>query len=167
MKDFAVPFAEMRSASLAAGEHNDCTVIATALVTGWSYEDARRYTAELGRKPRSGFRTALIAGALERDGFGVTPVPAARAGGAQYTMTTIGRRYRSGRYFVRVKQHVAALIDGQVLDWTAGRRHRVTHVWKVEGSMPPPWLKDAPTPEPVDVPPSSSATMPRSQMSLF
>lgn len=161
-------FEEMRSASKAIGETNDCTVIATALITGWEYGDARQYLAELGRKPGCGFNTQLIARSLGGIGFGVTKLSPYRPGGAQYTMTTIGRRYRSGRYFVRIKGHVAAMVDGQVLDWTAGRRHKVTGVWKVEGSAPPPFAKAAPVAEP-ELPPVApvAVTMPRSQMSLF
>jgi hypothetical protein len=36
-----------------------------------------------------------------------------------------------GRHLVYVKDHVLALVDGLVMDWTRGRMHRVEHIWTI------------------------------------
>ena len=166
MKKYPAKFSALSKESAAMFERNDCTVKATALVTGWNYRDAHRFVKELGRRDRCGFHTSIIANALERNGWGITSKYVSKPNGGQYTMTTIGRVLPKGRYMVQVDGHVAALVDGEVLDWTAGRRHRVIKTWKIEGNNPPPWAEEAPLFDEPAAPPAPSA-MPRSQMMLF
>ena len=38
---------------------------------------------------------------------------------------------KSYKYLVRVRGHVLAVRNNEVLDWTEGRRHRIQEVYKV------------------------------------
>jgi hypothetical protein len=48
-------------------------------------------------------------------------------------MTTAARdrHLASGRYICMVRGHVAALVNGEVIDWTAGRRHQIKEVYEL------------------------------------
>jgi hypothetical protein len=48
-----------------------------------------------------------------------------------------------GRHMVFVKGHVAAVVDGKLEDWTAGRRFAITHVFEVEAVTTKPAAKKA------------------------
>ena len=48
------------------------------------------------------------------------------------TMVTLARELTEGTYLVSTDGHVACLKNGEVHDWTKGRRHRIEAVYKVE-----------------------------------
>ena len=57
--------------------------------------------------------------------------PAAKLGGK--TVATIGRMLpEQHKYLVFVRGHVLAISGGEVHDWTAGRKHRVNQVLRIE-----------------------------------
>jgi hypothetical protein len=53
------------------------------------------------------------------------------------TMITAARdpNLAKGRYICMVRGHVAAVVDGQVIDWSDGRRHQVKEVYEVVPSQ--------------------------------
>jgi hypothetical protein len=53
-----------------------------------------------------------------------------RAAGGK-TVVTAARVLRRGKYLVRIRRHVLAIVDGQVHDWTDGRQHRVQQVFEI------------------------------------
>ncbi|WP_422475345.1 hypothetical protein [Endozoicomonas sp. ALB032] len=50
------------------------------------------------------------------------------------TITSATRALPTGRYLILVRNHVLALIDGEVQDWSAGSKHRVEAIYKVIGT---------------------------------
>lgn len=50
------------------------------------------------------------------------------------TVKSAARILTKGKYFVKVRRHALALVNGKVQDWTEGRQHRIIQVWKVKGS---------------------------------
>lgn len=48
------------------------------------------------------------------------------------TVKTLAKELTEGTYLVGTSGHVACLKDGEIHDWTAGRRHRIEDVYKVE-----------------------------------
>lgn len=48
------------------------------------------------------------------------------------TVKSLAKELTKGTYLVGTSGHVACLKDGEVHDWTAGRRHRVEDVYKIE-----------------------------------
>jgi hypothetical protein len=132
------------AASNAKGETNDCTVRALAAASGASYEEAHAALAKHGRPYRKGPTATWI----YSHGRRYIDCPALRKAAldlgcswkvlepTEYkakTMTTAARdrHLASGRFICMVRGHVAALVDGEVIDWTAGRRHQIKEVYKL------------------------------------
>lgn len=124
---------ELRKQSDSFGEYRDCAVVATAIACRVKYKDAHAALKSAGRRDRKGTHrhttwtaiTKVLDCQIEKH-----PRPR-QDNGSRYTTLTIGKRFPRGYYLVFVKNHVAAMVNGKVLDWTEGRRHRVQEVWKV------------------------------------
>lgn len=140
-------YEEIKSASDAAGETNDCGVMALAAVTGTPYSEVREYLHSKGyRKPHGGVKLGAILHYLSENGY------RHKVHGVKYsadeirlqcmsagmwgkksrkgdnldgkTMTTFPRKNGKGRFICVTNGHAAAVIDGEVIDWTQGRRHQ-------------------------------------------
>ena len=120
-------------ASHAYGERNDCTVIAAALLTDSTYEEAHLALELVGRKPRGKlyYSATRMLDAIELLGCKVVDQKQLRPGVPVSRL----QNSMSGRFLLFMRGHVAAYVDGAVQDWTAGRRHRVTHVWQIERNV--------------------------------
>jgi len=129
----------MSAASDAHGETNDCTVRTLTAVTGLSYDDCHRQLAKQGRKNRRGCHW-MIEGPKAAEALGCTM---RRMDYSEYrakTMITAERdpALRSGRFAILVRGHVAGMIDGDIVDWSQGRRHRIQAVYEVTGQAAAP-----------------------------
>lgn len=111
-------------------ETNDCTVKAISAVTGVHYVDVHAMLAKHGRPHRKGAKKHTQYNALRDLGFVLEDVKV-----RSKTIRTLGRefKYRPGNYLVWTRGHVLAIKDGEVLDWTNGRLHRVIKVVRVKG----------------------------------
>ena len=112
-------------------ETNDCSVRALAVVTGEDYEAAHRALQAEGRRHRKGSTMPAIAKAAKRLGY--TMIRGNRRDYAAKTIRTADRdrNLRRGAFMLEVRGHVAGMIDGQIVDWTDGRLHRIKAVWEV------------------------------------
>ena len=124
-------FDKLVSQQHAHGEHNDCTVKALTAATGLTYADCHAALAAQGRKKGHGCNWYSVGPkAAKALGFDLKLIP-----DHQYsakTMATVERDrfFRRGSYVAQVRGHVAAVVDGQVIDWTAGRRHRIKYIYQ-------------------------------------
>lgn len=116
--------------SRAKGEHNDCTVKALTAATGLPYDQCHAALAKQGRKPRKGchFSSMGKRAAAELGWLMETVDPYDYRAKTMITAER-DRAFRSGRYVCQVRRHVAALVDGKVIDWSQGRRHRLQAVY--------------------------------------
>ena len=119
----------LMSESRRYGEHNDCSVIAIAMIYELSYNEAHKVCFDHGRRARRGFYVNKAIKALGRTEKEYCPK---QPNDSRYTVKTIGDELTYGKYFVFVSGHVLALIDGIVYDWTEDRKHRVTSVIQVD-----------------------------------
>lgn len=120
-------------ASSAMGEHGDCSVRAVALTTNVPYETAHIALRVAGRRNRRGAFENQIIKATRSLGYTVDPkVIPKQSNGSLYTAKTIGRVYPTGNYLVYTRGHVFALVNGSVLDWTEGKKHRVLGLQRVK-----------------------------------
>ena len=116
------------------GESNDCTVKAVTLVSDLPYGTVHRMYHLAGRKRRCGARREITQDVLHQlgeNGYRHYWCQPLQKSGSRFTMKTIGKAYPKGRYIVRVRGHLAAMIDGVIHDWTQGRRHIVTEICQV------------------------------------
>lgn len=126
----------------AHGETNDCTVRALTASTGLDYDVCHAQLKKQGRKNRKGVHW-IVEGPKAAKALGFTMRQMDRSEYRAKTMITAerDRAFRSGNFAVLVRGHVAALVDGKVIDWSAGRRHRIQAVYEVTRNAPAPTPK--------------------------
>jgi hypothetical protein len=138
----------MATASKAHGEHNDCTVMALTAATGCSYDDCHAALQQAGRKNRRGCQFPTI-GKRAAKSLGFLMEELDYRDYSAKTMITAerDRRLATGKYVIRVRGHVAALVDGKVVDWSAGRRHRINNIYTFTAiDKAPEWAAPAKRP---------------------
>ncbi len=134
----SLQYSTLSSAANALGEHNDCTVRALTAATGLEYAAVHAAMAQAGRKYRKGCVFSVVGRQAARAlGFKVETL--SRSEYSAKTTRTIAkdRKLRTGSYVVRVRGHVAALVDGQVIDWSPDNLRRVTAVFRVTKATSP------------------------------
>ena len=132
-------------------EHNDCSVVAMAVLTEKSYEDVHFQFVNAGRKYRIGTNRLTCFDAISCLGYRVvnaerfhTTMPEgetiphygmdAVARHTGYTMTVnrleqyVNKRKR---YLGVVNKHMFAIVGGKVQDWTRGKRNVVKVLYEV------------------------------------
>lgn len=120
-------FEALKHASNLAAEHNDCTVMAWAALTGDDYDTAHYIVADLAhRRYRGGPNWPHYLEAFKQMGHGLERWEQYSA----KTITTLPRELHYDNWLVACSggRHVIALCGGKVIDWTEGRKH---HIWKV------------------------------------
>lgn len=121
----------MATASAAHNEHNDCTVKALSAATGIDYADCHKAMAKAGRKNRRGCHFHITGrDAAKALGFKMETVPDSKYSAKTMITAERDRALKSGRYVLRVRGHVAALVDGKIVDWSQGRRHIIKSVYQ-------------------------------------
>ena len=132
----------------AHGETNDCTVRALTASTGLDYDICHAQLAKQGRKNRKGCHW-YTEGPKAAKALGFEMRKMGRDEYRAKTMITAERdtSLRSGRYCVLVRGHVAAMVDGKVVDWTQGRRHKIQAVYAVTKMAVAPTPKATPMPK--------------------
>lgn len=121
-----------RQNSAFVDERNDCTVRAFAIATGLPYENARAVMASLGRQPgkgMSGYHSMMDS--LKGDvfnGYKIKPITV-----FYRTVGAFVKTHPEGRYILSVRNHVLAVIEGEVQDWCRPKpRCRLYGVWGFE-----------------------------------
>lgn len=147
--------------SLHALRHNetaDCTVRALSIAADISYDEAHQICEDLGRPHRRGFRMPVeqcfkLAGCVATK---VDHTYRSSYGTHQMTVATVAKRFPRGSYIARIRGHVLAIVDGQVQDWSVGRRFKLNGLWRVTKQ------RQMPEPQPV-VKPSNLGVCPAPQ----
>ena len=114
------------------GEDNDCTVVALSIAAGIPYNVAHDILRAAGRERCKGFRLGGWLRCQYRDGrsvcgYKVTPVNACRK-----TLAQVRRDFPKGRFILRKRGHVFAMIDNEVMDYGTGNRTRITDLFLFE-----------------------------------
>ena len=113
-------------------ETNDCAVIALAIVMRTTYKATHAICADVGRKVGGRTHTRETFAAITAAGFAVEKITKDRQKtGSRYTPKTIGDKLKRGYYLCFCRGHVFAVVNGDVEDWTNGRQHHITDMYKV------------------------------------
>jgi hypothetical protein len=134
MSKFTEKYQTLLRDSNVMDEWYDCAVMAIAVLGDLSYLDSHRLFETLGRGHRktvSHHQTLQALASLDLDTEDQTALWRDLMGGR--TVRTLARvmKGQKGKWMVRTAQHVFAMEDGEVHDWTAGRLHRILKVSKV------------------------------------
>lgn len=110
-------------------EHNDCTVITFALVFNTTYEKAHKHIKyQCGRTNRRGVPIRRdLAASLKNTDFRIWSYDKK----SSPTLKKFVESYPEGRYYVCVRGHALAVIDGVIHDWKYGPRRKVQWVMRV------------------------------------
>ena len=112
------------------GDRNFCTVCALSATTGWDYETANANAKAFGRRFKRGMYHNQSVEMVETVFQSCEKIEG-------WEGTTINRfasdmKYTKGNYYIFVRGHAIGFSDGEVYDWTKGRRHRIREVYKVD-----------------------------------
>lgn len=125
-------WSEINVKTIEHNEYRDCTVIALTVVTGLDYDVCHAQLKKQGRKNRKGCHW-MIEGpkAAQALGFNMRRMMPSEYRAKTMITAETDPALRNGNYAVLVRGHVAGMIDGKVIDWSAGRRHKVQAVYHV------------------------------------
>tara|TARA_R110002074_G_scaffold356008_1_gene528051 strand:- start:485 stop:883 length:399 start_codon:yes stop_codon:yes gene_type:complete len=104
-----------------------CAVVALAVACSVGYGKAFHTLKRLGRVTGQGTPQSMSLAALHKLGYNYKPVPFKNC-----TISTITRQLDHEKtYLVRVRGHILAVRNGDVIDWSKGRKHRVLMVLEI------------------------------------
>lgn len=117
------------------GERNDCTVKATAIAIGTSYEDSHTLLKKFGRKDYRGCKTnQVVIPALESRGFECIEIK------ELYKFNLTLNKFERSNFvteseyplLVRVNRHLLCIKDRKNEDFTKGNRQKVLQAWYIK-----------------------------------
>ena len=113
------------------GEKNDCTVIAFAIIFNMSYDDAHLHLKEkCGRKNGKCLMSmTTIPSSLSGVKYRIRSF--SKEDGNQITLERFVKEHPVGKYYVCVRGHALAVVDGVVYDYYHGPKRKVKWVMKV------------------------------------
>ena len=121
-------YKELAAASAEMGEGKDCAVRALTAVSGRQYKHVHEFCKFYGRRKGGGTAWSTIwatAHALNLKKMETNRFTAK-------TVTTLERQLpKKGKFLISTRRHILAAVDGKIIDWTKGRRHRVLRVWEI------------------------------------
>jgi len=112
--------------SKANNEKLDCAVKAVSIVTGVHYDDVHTMMQNRGRRHGGRTKHHITADVLKCLGAVMETVEV-----KSKTVKRLPRELKIGTYLVWTHGHILAVKDGTVMDWTAGRRHRIKKVMRI------------------------------------
>ena len=104
--------------------HNDrgyCTVLATATVCEMSFSKTFYKLQATGRKTRTGIYQPQYFDLIKARGFDIVKLRDFRRCPVSQVLKQIPKK---GKFLVNIRQHVIAVVDGVINDWTEDEYHR-------------------------------------------
>jgi len=114
-------------------ENNDCSVRALAAALGddsTAYDLAHDHMKAHGRAKGRGMRMSVIKKAFRSAGFELERVTSQYLK-AKTTLTAERYLPTTGTFLLVTSRHIAAYKDGELFDWSSGRRLRIEQILKV------------------------------------
>lgn len=126
-------FQQLLVESRTMDETNDCTVKAVCVTTGLPYNQVHEVFRQCGRKSGRGVHRSVTFAALSRLGYyHIDMTMDFYHCDLLKTMAGLkGKVRKDHTYLVFINGHVAGLKNGEVIDWTNSRRHRIMSVYRV------------------------------------
>jgi len=132
-------FDDLRQAQVLHNETNDCSVKALAVSGNMAYAKAHKLCTQYGRKARRGMFGLQIVRMLKAE-FNATLLDSDQlqrlkkaVGVKNLTVNNLPKAlkacgYGSRNVYAMTCNHALGIRQGEVIDWTDGRRHRIDHV---------------------------------------
>lgn len=116
--------------SVAVGEHKDCAIKAVSIATGNPYQYILGAFRAFGRKLGQVTPFHSTGRVIQCLDYHLVEVPLSTVTGR--TVRTIPKQLPRGIFLLRTSKHILCVKNGKAHDWTAGRGHRVTDIYRVE-----------------------------------
>ena len=131
-EETGVTYESIQNSGAANNDRGCCSVIACAIAANVSFDKAQKAMARAGRKLNHGVSVMQIKRGMEFLGKNMKlDIPSIEKVQGK-TINQATRLLGEGTFMVIVRGHVACVKNGVCEDWTAGRRHKVQTVYKVE-----------------------------------
>ena len=128
MKQYKTGKEIYRIGQLYYGDSGHCSVVAVAVSCGVGYGRALKEMSKQGRILRKGANVSQIHGAIRELGFNVVKYDLEVNG----TVSTITKKLpKLGTFIAYVRGHILTIRNGEVMDWSEGRKHRIIRVMEV------------------------------------
>ncbi|AZF89629.1 hypothetical protein [Pseudomonas phage Pae01] len=141
---FKDPYPRFFDASRRYGETNDCMVVSFAVVWNTTYEKAHQH---LKVKCKRGYRQGAT---QKRFSYADTWCPKTRMlyreDAKDKTLRQFAEENPEGRFWIAVKGHAIAIIDGVLYDHTNDKRRTIWHCWQVWPGESPEKIERKPDP---------------------
>lgn len=137
-------YEQVNQHSVARKESNDCTVIAMAMVTGKPYDECHRLLKEAGRQDGKGFNSHIMMSVIKGCGFELKRIPCldqiakypGRHANKSFITSHHPARFNSvwkdGKTYLGFTiNHVLAIIDGDVHDWSTDKSLQIRWLYEV------------------------------------
>lgn len=138
-------FKVMRNAASYAGESNDCAVVAVALLCKQPHNEVAELSYALGRVKGKGTHWPIIRAMFKHYGYELARMerrhfldqyPKPHCNVLKNVTTHHPRRFPGvfddgNEYLLNCRTHVAALVGGQVKDWSINNSLKVSEVYLV------------------------------------
>lgn len=146
MATYYQTYTNLRKSGNSVDETNDCSVIAVAAVCNKSYMAAHKALSDQGRKHRKGATLRQILDTVDNFGFFAQRVDSryfldqcgtGSRGRVRKNVTTkhpkrFPKVWKDGHtYLMSVRGHVLAIVNGEVVDWTATKSFRAQGIWRI------------------------------------
>lgn len=125
MKDFQA----ISKASKAHNEKNDCAVKAVTVISNMPYNYVHKRFCEHGRRSRHGTPKSItnsVLASLQMWREDVTKQFPART-----VRSLEGMLPEEGRFLIHTAGHILGAKNGEIIDWTKGRLHRIIKIERV------------------------------------
>ena len=133
----SIKFLQKIGNSVRSDDRNGCALIATAVVSGLPYSEVYDMYKRLGRKHGRG--TPLVACRRVMERIGATRLReytisglVSKPGGKNPTVLQFSKQNPVGTFFLLVRGHALAVVDGKIYDNLTTKRARIYEAWRVK-----------------------------------
>ena len=120
-------FDQIREDSLSLNENKDCAVRAITAISNLPYSYVHRVFYECGRRRRCSTPFYVTEAVLRRLNIWADRIKT----DAKTIRSLKGTLPKKGRFLVRTRGHILGCVNGEVIDWTDGRLHRIREIYKI------------------------------------
>tara|TARA_Y100000401_G_C8322069_1_gene225928 strand:+ start:715 stop:1200 length:486 start_codon:yes stop_codon:yes gene_type:complete len=126
-------------------DKNCCTVVASSIAFNVPFDEMQNYFFQHGRKRNKGYHMYKIVPEIAKD-YGYKAERFYKVSNGYYnnktgerilentpslTVNNCTKYLTKGTFILGVHEHVLAVKNGKVEDWTRGRKHRVKYIYRI------------------------------------
>ena len=137
-------YAEIAMTKEYNSDKNCCTVVASSIAFNVPFDEMQNYFFQHGRKRNRGYHMYKIIPEIAKDygykaerfhkvpnGYYNSETKETILPSISLTVKNCTKYLTKGTFILGVREHVLAVKNGKVEDWTRGRKHRVKYIYRI------------------------------------